>query len=241
MVQAVIVAAGGGSRLYPITDVVPKTMLPVGIDQRPMAEMIIRHCLKHGIRDFVFCLSSESGKQVENYFGDGSRFKAGVVIKYSYSDEPQGTSGEIKIAYNKGIIKNPALIYYGDTLCSTNLTEMMALDADVSVVVNDLVTMPYGFIQDFQGCATKIVEKPTIREMIPIDDSEYNFGAIMSVYYVKNIIFFHKYCDRDVDVSKDILHKMIEDGFKVMTYHDNEPFLDVGNWKNYEEAQKWTK
>jgi NDP-sugar pyrophosphorylase family protein len=62
----------------------------------------------------------------------------------------------------------------------------------------------------------------------------------MSIYYVDDKHFFG-YCNYGVDVSKDILPKMIEDGYKVMTYHDHEPFLDVGNWQNYFKAQEWSK
>lgn len=246
MVQAVIVAAGHGSRLYPITDIVPKSMLPIGEDQLPMIEMIVRHCMKYGITEFVFCLNSENGKQVKNYFGNGS--KLCVEIKYSFSDEPLGTSGEIQAAYERGLIHSPSsvLIYYGDTLCNTNLYEMMALDADVSVVVNDLVTIPYGFIQDFDGVAERIIEKPTIQEMVDpilqemVDRSgKIGYGAIMSVYYVRNKEFFTKYCNFEIDISKDILPAMINDGYKVMAYHDKKPFLDVGNWKNFGDAKTW--
>lgn len=240
MVQAVIVAAGGGSRLYPITDIVPKTLLPIGNKQLPMAEMIVRHCMEHGINEFVFCLNTETGKQVANYFGDGSRF--GIKIVYSYTDEPQGTSGEILVAYKKGFITAPALIYYGDTLCSTNLTKMMSYvpeySADIVVVVNDLVTMPYGFAQDYDNCAKNIIEKPTIKQMMPKYD-EMNYGAIMSVYYVKDERFFKEFCAYGIDISKDILPMMIKCGDKVMIYHDDRPFIDVGNWKNFGDAQKW--
>ena len=235
MTQAIIVAAGKGSRLYPITDSIPKVMIPVGREDKPMGHMIIEHCMEHGIKDFLFCLNKDSGKQVQNYFGDGSRF--GINIDYSLSNEPQGTAGEIKLAYERGKIKLPTLIYYGDTLCKTNLTALMNVISDVTVVVNDQVRMPYGFIEDYYGRAERIIEKPTIKEMIPEKDS--GVGAIMSIYYVKNDLFFILFCRKGKDISGNVLPEMMTNGYNVSVYHDLSPFVDVGNWKNYEEAKKW--
>ncbi|HDY86740.1 MAG TPA: nucleotidyltransferase family protein, partial [bacterium] len=113
MVQAVVVAAGAGSRLFPITDVFPKIMMPVGKNDEPLALHIIKHCKKYGITDFVFCLNNKKGKQVVNFLRDGSQY--GVNIKYSFSDEPLGTAGELWSACNKNLIRAPTIIYYGDT------------------------------------------------------------------------------------------------------------------------------
>ena len=233
MTQAIIVAAGRGSRLYPLTDYVPKVMIPVGKKERPMGHLIIDHCIEHGIKDFLFCLNTESGKQVRNYFGDGSRF--GVNVDYSLSDEPQGTSGELKLAWERGKVQVPSLIYYGDTLCQTDLTATMSEESDITVVVNDLVTMPYGYIEDDSNVATRIVEKPTLQMMIP----DKSVGAIMSIYYVQNKMVYEYFCNKGKDVSGDVLPMMVAGRYNVKVFHDNLPFVDVGNWKNYAEAMQW--
>jgi len=235
MVQAIIVAAGKGSRLYPLTDNIPKVMIPIGRQDKPMAHMIIEQCMEHGIKDFLFCLNNETGKQVQNYFGDGSRF--GINVDYSFSKEPQGTAGEVKLAYKRKKVKLPSLIYYGDTLCKTNLTALMAIYSDVTVVVNDQVRMPYGFIQDDYGKAIRIIEKPTIKEIVP--DKDFGVGAIMSIYYVKNDLFYLLFCQKGRDISGDVLPDMMMNGYNVSVYHDLSPFVDVGNWKNYSEAKDW--
>ena len=233
MTQAIIVAAGKGSRLYPITDSIPKVMIPVGKQEKPMGQLIIEHCMSHGINDFLFCLNKESGKQVINYFGDGSRF--GIVINYSLSDEPQGTSGEVKLAYDRGLVKLPTLIYYGDTLCQTDLSLMMASSfSDVTVVVNDEVRMQYGFIEDLFGRAENIIEKPRLKDMLP----ERSVGAIMSIYYVKTEDFFSKYCRYGIDISGDVLPGMMG-GYLITVFHDRNPFIDVGNWQAFTQAKKW--
>lgn len=236
MVQAIIVAAGSGSRLYPLTDVIPKAMIPIGKSKTPLLDLIIQHCMKYEITDFVFCLNSESGKQIQKYFGDGSRF--GISIKYSFSDTPQGTAGEVRKAFLNGLIKLPALVYYGDTLIETNLKELFEQhkykNADVTTVVSDTVRIPYGVIIDREGKMERVVEKPTLPELIGLRTTD--AGAIASVYYVSVMDFFTHYCDISKDISGNVLPEMVQDGYNMFTYHDKGQFIDVGNWKSYQDA-----
>ena len=233
MTQAIIVAAGKGSRLYPLTDSVPKIMIPVGKAEKPMAQLVIEHCKRYGINNFLFCLNKENGKQVINYFGNGSRFDA--TINYSFSDEPQGTSGEIKIAYDRGLVEFPVIIYYGDILCTTNLFQLMNTVHDIVVVVNDEIRLPYGFIEDSNNIAKNIIEKPLLKDILP----ERSVGAIMAIYYINNRDFFEFYCEKNKDISGDILPKMMKDGYVIAVYHDRNSFIDIGTWSNYKEAMRW--
>ena len=209
MVQAIIVAAGVGSRLYPFTQVLPKIMLPIGKDQKPMGEMIIEHCKRHGIMDFVFCLNTASGKQVQNYFNSGERF--GVRIKYSYSSEPQGTSGELKLAEKNGLVNPPSLIYYGDMITKADLTKLMDTKADVRVVVNDSVKVPYGVIISYGDKAEVIMEKPELTYL-----SDQHISAIMPIYYVTNWVLFNLSATGR-DISGDVMVDMLNSGYDVST------------------------
>ena len=233
MVQAVIIAAGLGSRLYPITDVIPKIMMPVGENELPLAHLIIDHCKKHGINDFVFCLNRKSGKQIENYLGDGSRFSCS--IKYSYSETPMGTAGEVKLAYEYGLISTPCLIYYGDTLCKTDITYLMEyhkkMKADISITINDNIRIPTGYVKDVKGIISKITEKP---KLINIGG-----GGILPIFYIDNEDFFIIYCRNGYDIVSDVFTFMKQNNYKLVAYHDSRPFLDLGDWKNYERAKEW--
>lgn len=237
MIQAIIIAAGWGSRLYPITDVVPKIMIPIGIDEKPLAEHILNHCIEHGIFDFLFCLNRRSGKQVMNYFRDG-RFD--VNIEYSFSDIPRGTAGELRLAWENDLISVPSLIYYGDTLCSTNLTEMFLLHeekkANITIVVNDEIRIPTGYIEDIDGEIVRIVEKPTLSEIGSSGNKK--AGGILPIFYVQNEELFSVFAQEGLDLVSDVFPMMMKE-YKINIYHDTDPFLDLGNWKNYERAKNW--
>jgi len=244
--QAVIIAAGEGSRLYPLTDVIPKIMVPVGVDQKPLAHMIVEHCMDHGIADFLFCLNEKNAKQVMNYLGDGSRF--GCEINYSLSSEPLGTAGELKLAWEKDMIRLPSLIYYGDTLSKVNLTYLIQkherTDADFTITVNDKLTIPYGYVtDDGYGKALTIMEKPLISDMTKncIVDvrSRASAGGVLPIFYVDNEDFYEMYCRFGYDLVGQVLPFMMQNKYNITVYHDDRPFLDLGNWKNYTKAKEW--
>ncbi len=88
--KAMILAAGLGSRMRPLTDRTPKPMLRVaGV---PLIEYHVRNCVRAGIREIVIN-HAYLGEQIEAYLGDGSRFDC--AIAYSREGEPLDTGGGI--------------------------------------------------------------------------------------------------------------------------------------------------
>lgn len=108
MMQAVILAGGLGTRLWPITKDVPKPMVPVrGV---PYLEHQLRYLARQGVRSIVL-LTGYLGEQVEAYFGDGSGL--GMSIRYSREPQPLGTGGALKLAAE--LLAPSFLLIYGDS------------------------------------------------------------------------------------------------------------------------------
>jgi len=212
-----------------------------GRDKAPLALHIIEHCKKYGIVDFVFCLNHEKGKQVVNFLRDGSQY--GVDIKYSFSGEPLGTAGELWLAFSKKLIKPPTIIYYGDTLCTTNLDCLMKkhmdTQADVSVVVNDEIRIPVGYVEDAGGNIITIKEKPKISELCGDRAHGFNVGGILPIFYVHDIDFYATHCRPHTDVVTDVLPAMMQNGYRLVAHHDKNMFIDIGNFQNWKKAKKW--
>ena len=93
MIRAMVMAAGAGTRLQPLTFSVPKPMIPVC--NRPVLEYTVENLRCHGILDMIFNLHSHPD-QVRQHFGDGSNF--GVHIAYSPEPRLMGTAGGVKKA-----------------------------------------------------------------------------------------------------------------------------------------------
>ncbi|MCP9474967.1 MAG: NDP-sugar synthase [Nitrospira sp.] len=118
--KAMILAAGLGTRLRPLTDSVPKPLLPVG--GTPLIVWNLLLLRRHGFRDVVINLHY-LGSMIEEALGDGSRF--GLRITYSKETTILGTGGGIKQAepYFDG---ESVLVLNGDTLVELDLEELVA-------------------------------------------------------------------------------------------------------------------
>lgn len=115
--QAVISAGGLGTRLRPITDTIPKPMIP--ILGKPMLEWHVEQFKKHGVKEFFFSLHYLP-EVVMHYFGDGSRF--GVKINYFVEKKPLGSIGAIKKF--EGQLDKTFYYIYGDTFSLMDYSKM---------------------------------------------------------------------------------------------------------------------
>jgi NDP-sugar pyrophosphorylase family protein len=106
--QAVILAGGLGTRLLPLTEVIPKPMVQVG------GVPYLRHQLQllasQDIRDIVL-LTGYLGEQIEDYFSDGASM--GLRISYSREQSPLGTGGALRQA--REMLQDSFLLIYGDS------------------------------------------------------------------------------------------------------------------------------
>ncbi len=113
-----ILAGGLSTRLRPLTDNIPKPMLPVA--GRPFLEMILDHLARLGLRRFVLAVSFR-WEVIRDHFGDGSAF--GWQIDYSVEPEPMGTGGAALWA--QPLWGRRALVLNGDTYFPADWPEML--------------------------------------------------------------------------------------------------------------------
>jgi histidinol-phosphate phosphatase family protein len=115
--QAAILCGGLGSRLRPITDKIPKPMVPVnGV---PFLEHLINQLKENGIFDFVF-MTGYRGDQIEEYFGDGSQFE----VKIQYSQGPSEWDTGRRLHRAKNLLKDMFLILYSDNFVQFDLKKL---------------------------------------------------------------------------------------------------------------------
>lgn len=116
--QAVILAGGLGTRLYPLTKTVPKPMVPIG--GVPYLEHQLRLLREQSITDIVL-LTGYLGEQIEEHFGDGSDF--GISIAYSREEAPLGTGGALREAIE--LLADSFLVIYGDSYLPIQYGEVL--------------------------------------------------------------------------------------------------------------------
>lgn len=116
--RAMILAAGFGTRLRPLTDTLPKPLLPIA--GRPLIVWNLLLLKRHGIKEVVINLH-HLGHLIEQELGDGSGL--GVRITYSHESTILGTGGGLKQA--EAFLGNEAfLVLNGDTLLDLDVTEL---------------------------------------------------------------------------------------------------------------------
>ncbi len=115
--QAVILAGGEGVRLRPLTLTTPKPMIP--FNGKPFLEYIIELLKENGIEEVVI-LTGYLHEKIEEYFGDGNKFR--LKIKYSYSPVEDDTGTRIRKAV--GMIRDTFLLLYGDNYWPLNLKKL---------------------------------------------------------------------------------------------------------------------
>ena len=157
--KAMILAAGVGSRLDPLTRNLPKPMVPVV--NRPAMEHIIGLLSRHGFTEIMVNLYY-LGDQIEAYFGDGRKW--GVNLNYSREDRLWGDAGSVKLC--EEFFDDTFMVIGGDDLADIDLSRLVRLHKEkkaVATIALSLVDDPseYGIaLLNDRGRITRFVEKP---------------------------------------------------------------------------------
>ena len=140
--QAVILAAGEGTRMRPLTENKPKVMLPIA--NKPMLEHIIDAVKDAGIADILLIVGYRK-ESIMDYFGDGSKF--GVRIAYISQAQQMGTGHAFGMA--SGYCKGPFIALNGDVLVSSSHIRKIMATYEDAVITVQAVEHPqsYGVIE----------------------------------------------------------------------------------------------
>ena len=157
--QAVIMAGGYGTRLRPLTNVIPKPMVPI-IDQ-PLIEYIVQHLKKYDFDDIIITLGYRP-QDIISYLGNGSRY--GVKIRYNVENTPLGTAGSVKAVSD--MLNKTFLVIGGDSFTNINLYDVAKFHGShpkgITMVVKELEDVKgFGVVKfDEEGDISSFVEKP---------------------------------------------------------------------------------
>lgn len=222
--ETVIFCGGKGTRLAPLTDVLPKPMIYIG--RMPILEHIIRYYAHFGHNDFILCLGHK-GDIIRSYFEGKSQWN----IRFVETGEDANKAQRLKTV-EKHIKGDTFLLSYGDDLSDIDLNALLALHKSRNGVLTLTTTMlrsPFGTVDfDGTGKVVRFREKPLI-------DTWINAG-----YYVVDRQIF-EYINESDDFEKDIIERLSPKGLVYayrhsgfwmgMTTHQDTMLLNE-MWKN---------
>lgn len=236
-----ILAAGEGTRLRPMTLERPKPMLPVA--GRPAIEYTVAWLRHHGIRDIAMNLHHKPDV-VRAHFGDGARF--GVHIRYSLESEILGTAGGVRRLID--FFDEPFVVVYGDVLTDVDLGALIDFHQARGARAGrpHMTLLLYhapnpescGIIAlDGEGRATRFVEKP------PPDDI-FSDLANAGVQIMEPGLIELIPPDTFYDFGHDLIPRLVAEGWPVFGFPmpPDAYLIDFGTPEKYARAQaEWPR
>jgi mannose-1-phosphate guanylyltransferase len=224
--RAMIMAAGIGTRLRPVTDLMPKPMVP--IVNRPALYHILRLLAKHGHREVVINLH-HLPDAITGYFGDGESL--GLQLNYSYEPELLGTAGGVK-NNAKFLGCSTFLVMSGDAVTDVDLPGLLAAHrrhGSIATMAVKQVSDPslYGVVvTDASGRVTGFQEKPRREDAL---SDLCNCGIYVFEPEILGLIPEGQFDDFGRRLFPDLLREHVP----FYAYTVNEYWNDVGNLTEY--------
>jgi dTDP-glucose pyrophosphorylase len=222
--DVVIMAGGRGQRLAPLTNSVPKPLLPVG--DKPIIEHNIDRLKLFGIDDFWISLRY-LGNQIADYLGDGE--SKDISIRYVWEEEALGTIGAV--SQIKDFQHDHILVTNSDLLTNVDYEQFflgfIESQADLAVAtIPYKVTIPYAVLETDDNLIRSFKEKPT-----------YTYYSNGGIYLMKKEVL-QLLPESSFFNATDLMELMIEKGYKVFSYPLSGYWLDIGRHEDYVKAQE---
>jgi len=232
--KAVIIAGGLGTRLRPLTNNIPKPIVPVA--NQPFILQQIELLKTHGVTEIILNLHylSDSIKELTR------EKKLGVKIDYSIEEHPLGTAGAVKNAeeFFKG--EELIIVLNGDILTDINIGEVIKFHRKHKAMATLTLTpvsdpTPYGLVlTDPHGRITDFIEKPSWERVQGIDKWEINAG----IYVLDPKIFTELPKHAPVMFENYVFPNLLKKGAPVYGYSTKAFWMDIGNPQKYRMAHE---
>jgi NDP-sugar pyrophosphorylase family protein len=238
--KAMILAAGEGTRLRPLTLETPKVLLPIG--GRPLIELQLSWLKHHGIQEVAINLY-HLGNKVKDYLGDGSRF--GVKISYSPEERLLGTAGGVKRMEH--FFDDTFVVFYGDVLTNFDLQAMTQLhQAKKALATLAIFEAPnpreVGIVKmSPEGRILSFVEKtpPPVRSPeSPVPSPQSAILASGGVYVLEKEVLNYIPAHNFSDFAYGTFPKLIELNLPIHGYvlKPQDYLIDIGTIEKYRQA-----
>jgi mannose-1-phosphate guanylyltransferase / phosphomannomutase len=230
MNKAIVLAGGQGTRLWPLTAVRPKPLVPMA--SRPVMAYLLEWLRHHGIREVLVTLHYRA-EDIRQAFGAGQSF--GLEVTYQVEEEPLGTAGAVRAASN-WVDGKPFLIVSGDALTDVDLSTLCRFHQESGGWMTlglKRVSDPWRFgVAELAegGLLSRFQEKPQPGHAI----SEL---ANTGIYCVEPRVLELVPKGQKSDWSCDLFPRLLADGLPLFGFELEGYWRDVGSLSDYHRAQ----
>lgn len=225
--ECMIMAGGRGKRLSPLTDSVPKPMLPLG--DRPIIEHNIDRLIAFGIKK-IYISVKFLGNQIQAYFGDGS--DKGISIEYIWEDEFLGTAGALALVDE--FKSDHVLLMNSDLFTNVDFEdlylELIKSNADMAVASTEYkVDIPFAVFDTKEEQVLDFKEKPS-----------YVYHSNAGIYILNKKLIDNIPKNKFHDITA-LMDNLVKDGGKLVHSPIIGFWIDIGKPTDYKQAQEFVK
>ncbi|TEU02673.1 MAG: glucose-1-phosphate thymidylyltransferase [Dehalococcoidia bacterium] len=209
MEQAVILAAGEGQRLRPLTVLKPKVMIPIA--DKPILQYVVEALAVNGVRHIIMVVGYRK-EQVQDYFGSGE--KLGVEIDYIVQKQQLGTAHALMHA--KDAVADRFLVLPGDNIIkSDTIAPLVEAKPSIILVKKQENVSKYGVVTARKGTVEEIVEKPQEATSNLVNTGIYSLDRGM-----------FEFVEEEVELPM-VLNSMIARGYEIAAQETDGIWLDA--------------
>lgn len=231
--RALILAAGLGTRLRPLTDTVPKPL--VSINGKPLLAYHLDHLKSHGITE-ILINTHYLPEQINLFVEEYRKNNPSVTINTVFEPNLLGSAGTLLANENFFQNETELLVVYGDNLTDINYSNLIQAHRETcGIATIAAYKEPHpeqkGVIEHDSGRIKRFVEKPRPGE------SDSNF-ANAGIYVLNASIFYHlkRLLDTPLDFGHHVFPHLVSCDEPMYIYLMSETLLDIGTFVNYERA-----
>jgi mannose-1-phosphate guanylyltransferase len=225
LTQAVILVGGQGTRLKPLSDYLPKAMMPVL--NRPFLEHAIVYLKKLGAIEVTLALSYLP-ESIRDYLGDGSNL--GIRLNYTVEDNPLGTAGAVKHA--EAYLNHTFAVLNGDIFTDLDITDMLTFHRQRKAQATIALTWvdnpsAFGIVEtETNGRVSRFIEKPSPDR---ITTNWINAG----IYILEPEILQHIPINTHYMFERGLFPRLLELGEPIYGYPFRGYWIDMGTPEKY--------
>ena len=240
--KAMILAAGKGTRVQPITHVIPKPMIP--ILQKPVMEFLLELLKEHGFTE-VMVNVSHLAEEIENYFRDGQRF--GVEIAYSFEGRIEdgeligdalGSAGGLKkIQDFQEFFDDTFVVLCGDALIDLDLSQAVKLHREKGALASVITKkVPKSEVSSYGVVVTDLDNRVKAFQEKPSIDSALGDTINTGIYLFEPEIFQYIPSGQPFDIGSDLFPKLVEIDASFYAIPMDFEWVDIGKVPDYWKA-----
>jgi NDP-sugar pyrophosphorylase family protein len=231
--KAVVLAAGEGTRLRPLTFTRPKPMVPLGPE--PSIYYVLMRLAREGFDEIVIVVRGSLKNEIMDYLGDGSE----IGLRITYEVEPDGlhigTAGSLKLGEH--LLDDTFLVAQSDTLTEIPLREAVDFHRKSEALATIVLTRvadpsDYGVaVLDEKNTITEFQEKPSMKEA--------RSNLVSTGFYIMEPESIDYIIDNKWDFAKNLFPRLLELHKKLSGFVSDAFWVDIGNLEGYLRGVKW--